>query len=349
MGAELRPVEIGSIESELQRIWREQAGDAHKNDALLAVRTLNLIIYSPECAREDIGSMLDPIVVEHPARVIAIRPASGDEPHAWISVARMRSAGPRNAIGRELISIAAAPEGHRQLRSVIVPLLVHDLPVYLWWRGRPGFGDKLFDDLARAAGRVIIDSDALEDALRDLPAVAQAVPGNAVAFSDLAWARLTPWRQLAAQFFSAPPTGSYLRRLNHIVIEYGGGLQTRAVLLAAWLASRLGWQPVRFEREPLALVCRGDQDIRIEFHQVDAPAGLRTLRLSAADATFTVMRWRETGCFTTASEGAVGALRRRVPQHSESETEMISRELDLPGRDRLYEEALAMARALLER
>ncbi len=348
MAAALKPVEIGNIEDELQRLWREQADESQDEHALLAVRTLNLIIYSPESAREDIGSMLDPLVAQHPARVIAIHARPGGSPHAWVSAARVRSVGPRACIGRELISIAASPEAHRQLGSVILPLLVHDLPVYLWWRGRPGFGLGLFEDLARAADRVILDSDALDDPLRGLPPMAHKVPAINAAFSDLAWARLTPWRQLTAQFFSAPPMASGLRKLNSVAVEYGGPLQSRAVLLAAWLASRLEWQAVRVEREPFALECRGEQDIRIDFCQVDAPAGLRTLRLICGDARFTVTRLRETGCFTTDTEGAAGTLHRRVPQRNETETEMISRELDLPGRDRLYEQALAMARALLE-
>lgn len=344
---ELRPVDIREIEPELRRIWREQARE-HGNDPLVCVRTLNLIVYSPAGDRTDIPSLLEPLVAEHPARVIVLQTAPGDSPRAWVSAAHVRCMTGR-CIGRELIAVTARPEDHRELRSIVLPLLVHDLPVYLWWRGRAGFGLDLFEDLVGAADRIIIDSDEVDDAVAELPRVARAVPGIEGAVSDLAWARLTPWRQLAAQFFTAPPATSYLRRLSNVVLEYGGALPSRAVLLAAWLANRLGWRPSAMNRSPFSLELRGSEGpVRIDFDQTASEGGILSLRLSAEDAAFTITRVPKTGCFVTISDIGGQTLHRRVPQRDESEAQMINRELNLPGHDVLCEQAMALARALLE-
>ncbi len=344
---DMRPVEVDRIESELRRLWREQAGARPGGEPLLLARTLNLIVYSPDAPHEEIPALLDPLVVEHPARVIAIHPAPGKSAHAWISTAHMHAVAPGRCIGRELITIECGPEAHRKLRSLVLPLLVADTPVYLWWRGRPGFGADLFEDLASAADRVIIDSDALASPVDDLARLASAVPQIGKAVTDLAWARLTAWRQLAAQFFESPATSSYLPRVRSMVVEYGGELPAHALLLTAWLASRLEWRARSRTRQPLALDLQGPQAVHVEFRPNAQGRGVAALQLAADDARFSIRRTAQG--FVTSSEIGGKALKRHVPRTDESETQMISRELDLPGRDRLYEDALAMVRTLLER
>lgn len=348
---EAREVDVRNIEGELQRLWREQAdASPERGEPLVSVRTLNLVVYSPETRHEDIAALLDPLVAEHPGRVIAIDAVPGAPSQAWISATPARTMGAGRCIGRELITIAAPPEAHRELRSVVVPLLVPDLPVYLWWRGRPGFGVKLFDDLARVADRIIIDSAELEDPRSELPGLAEAVHAAESAVSDLAWARLTSWRQLVSQFFDAPNCSPFLNRLRDVVVESEGELQSEAVLLAAWLASQLGWQPfAMYPGAPFSLELRhGGNPVRIDFrHGPSSQRGLSRLQLATGDATFGVARTPEPG-FVTTSEIDGKTLHRRVPQAEEDETQMINRELDLPGHDLLYEHALAMARAMLE-
>ncbi len=341
MGSDARAVDVRHIEPELRRLWREEAGAPPHGEPLLRARTLNLVVYSPESPREQIPALLDPIVVEHPARVIAIHPAPGKPAQAWISTKHMG-----RCIGRELVTIECSPEANRELRSVVLPLLVPDLPVFLWWRGRPGFGVGLFEDLARAADRIIIDSDALESPLDELAELARAASVVRGAVSDLAWARLTPWRQLSAQFFESSATSPYVERLNYIALEYGGELPAHALLLCAWLASRLGWQRGALTRNPLAFEFHGPQRVHVEIRRSQEPRGVAALRLSANGAEFTVTRLPQGFATTTAIAGNV--LERQVPCTDESETQMISRELDLPGRDRLYEEALAAIRGLLQ-
>src|SRR5438105_4071469 len=86
----------------------------------------------------------------------------------------------------------------------------------------------IFQRLAASAGRVIIDSANLQNPLTDFPQVEQIIklcPDSAI--SDLAWSRITQWRQLTAQFFDGPVQASYFPQLRSIVVEQttasGGG------------------------------------------------------------------------------------------------------------------------------
>src|SRR5207245_2138248 len=114
-----------------------------------------------------------------------------------------------------------------------------------------------------AAGREAIDlirGGMGEDPVQPIgvPAERAAAPGRTAArvaapcaFSALDWARLTPWRELVAQCFDSVETRPYLDRLTEVQIEYedlsnGARVQRgQSLLLAGWLASRLGWEPAR--------------------------------------------------------------------------------------------------------
>ena len=70
-----------------------------------------------------------------------------------------------------------------------------------------------------------------------------------IAVTDMNWGRLTPWREMVAGFFDPPNIRPYLDRIGHVNIEYampeshhGPINRSQALLVAGWLASRLGWE-----------------------------------------------------------------------------------------------------------
>ena len=81
---------------------------------------------------------------------------------------------------------AAAPA------SVVMPLLVSDLPVFLRWRGPLPFGAPELEQLVGVADRLVVDSREWPDRAptsRALPALF-----DRIAVSDISWARTEPWR-----------------------------------------------------------------------------------------------------------------------------------------------------------
>jgi glucose-6-phosphate dehydrogenase assembly protein OpcA len=162
---------------------------------------------------------------EHPARVLAV--VLGDK-RGRGSVSA--SVGIGNGWGGETALIKLTGEVAKHPESVVLPLLLPDSPVVVWWpHGAPA--DPAADPLGRLAQRRITDSAAVSrNRSRVLARVCAAhAPGN----TDLAWTRLTPWRALLAAALDQHPlkvTGA------SVSAERGN---PSADLLAAWLESRL--------------------------------------------------------------------------------------------------------------
>ncbi|MER6013154.1 glucose-6-phosphate dehydrogenase assembly protein OpcA [Streptomyces bluensis] len=114
-------------------------------------------------------------------------------------------------------------------QSVVLPLLLPDAPVVVWWPvGAPR--DPAKDPLGALGQRRVTDSYSTEKPIDELRARAESYePGD----TDLAWARITPWRsvlaaaldQVSCEVISAEVTGE----------EFNPSVE----LLAMWLADRL--------------------------------------------------------------------------------------------------------------
>jgi glucose-6-phosphate dehydrogenase assembly protein OpcA len=114
--------------------------------------------------------------------------------------------------------------------SVVLPLLLPDAPVVVWWPvNAPEVPAK--DPLGALAQRRITDMYAVEaplDALRQR--VASYTPGD----TDLAWTRLTPWRSMLAAALDQART-----EIRSAAVESESD-NPSAELLARWLEARLG-------------------------------------------------------------------------------------------------------------
>jgi glucose-6-phosphate dehydrogenase assembly protein OpcA len=162
---------------------------------------------------------------EHPARVLAV--VLGDK-RGRGSVSA--SVGIGGGWGGETALITLTGEVAKHPESVVLPLLLPDSPVVVWWP-QDAPADPAADPIGRLAQRRITDSAAVgRNRSRVLGQLCAAhAPGN----TDLAWTRLTPWRALLAAALDQHPlkvTGA------SVSAERGN---PSADLLAAWLAYRL--------------------------------------------------------------------------------------------------------------
>ncbi|MFE5867953.1 glucose-6-phosphate dehydrogenase assembly protein OpcA [Streptomyces roseifaciens] len=119
-------------------------------------------------------------------------------------------------------------------QSVVLPLLLPDAPVVVWWPvGSPVNPDK--DPLGALGQRRVTDAYAAEDPVKEISArSAHYTPGD----TDLAWARITPWRSMLAAAMDQQHADVVSAEVE------GEGYNPSAELLALWLADRLG-VPVR--------------------------------------------------------------------------------------------------------
>jgi len=113
--------------------------------------------------------------------------------------------------------------------SVVLPLLLPDAPVVVWWPVQaPESPSK--DPLGALAQRRITDLYAAEDPLKALETRARSyAPGD----TDLAWTRLTPWRSMLAAALDQART-----KITSSAVEAEAG-NPAAELLARWLEARL--------------------------------------------------------------------------------------------------------------
>src|SRR5262249_9498978 len=137
---------IAEIEIELARIWAHQdlgTGDDGQDGHHVAARTsvLNLIVVArrPEIAERSAATM-QALTGRHPARTVVTQSADPDGP-SWLD-ARVEAhcIMPREDATEtcaETIHITCGGEAGRHLAAIATPLVVHDLPVAVWWPGEP--------------------------------------------------------------------------------------------------------------------------------------------------------------------------------------------------------------------
>jgi glucose-6-phosphate dehydrogenase assembly protein OpcA len=258
-----RATTIPGIEHELARFWalpQVHAAAADPAERTIAARTsvLNLVVVarSPELG-ERAASTLSMLTGRHPSRTLILVATDPDGPdwlHAQVKAYCMvPRAGAPETCAEQIYATAGGDTG-RHLGAIVAPLLVHDLPVTLWWPGDPPFGSPLARDLIGMADRLAVDGSSWAGSGLDRLRALAALGGGPLAISDFALMRQARWREAVASVFDRPEFLPYLRSLRRISVTYGthGGPDAEArtnivkpVYHVAWLASRLGLHVVR--------------------------------------------------------------------------------------------------------
>jgi glucose-6-phosphate dehydrogenase assembly protein OpcA len=258
---------IEEIEQELARIWAQESlaidvdvdGD-HVNERHIAARTsvMNLVVIArrPEIGERS-AATIQSLTGRHPSRTLVIQPADPDGP-AWLDAQIVAHCVTPSADApetcAETIQMTCGGEAGRHLDAIVAPLLIHDLPVTVWWPDEPPFGTAPVNDLLAMADRLVVDGSSWHGTgltqLRKMAALAEEFP---IAISDFALVRQSRWREAIAAIFDIPDFLPYLRHIRRIAVAYGvrdeGGAESANIVKplyhAAWLGSRLGMKVVR--------------------------------------------------------------------------------------------------------
>ena len=367
-------IDVGKIEKELAAMWKPADGskEASAESGVTRACALNLLVYATlEDDRAAIDAMLDAVCEQHPSRTLILmadREASAPKLDAYVSTRCRMLGGGRRQICGEQVTIEAAGAALETVGSAIAPLLVPDVPVFLWWKDIPHYEDKLFNRMTAMADRIVIDSASFDHPHEDLSRLAQIIQerSRGMSVSDLNWGRLTAWRTLMASFWDVPDYLPHLEKIDRVVVEYDppdalpAEIAPKALLAIGWLATRLGWQlegkGEQSEQEGASFLFGSTQgkinvSLRPAESQWQVDGMLVSLTLSASDSgaefrvSFSEDRKR---LETEAGVGGARSVGRVLSYEQKTEGQRLSRELSLLQRDVIYEEALFVAARLLE-
>jgi len=361
---------IDALERELARLRRAAVAHARERGQTLArASVLNLVVYAERevHARRAARTVAD-LALRHPSRAIVLlgdRDRDGVVASVQLHCHVPQSDGAQPVLYEQILARVRGDFDER-VASVVIPLLVPDLPVFLWWTGTPPSDARHLDDLVTLADRFIIDSADFARPDHTLPEVAR-LARHRVAITDLNWARLTHWRELIAQFFDVPAWLPFLDGITGIRAGFAVDMDGRdihpsqALLLLGWLSSRLGWRPVEAlaPSEAGGLLFRmGRADgapimvrLRPRFERGLDAGDVSGIRIQAAygreTAEFVIKRAPdERHATATAIIGGVVRSERVVPLPALGIRELLGEELAIARNDHVYEVALAALMAL---
>jgi len=260
LSGKLAQVDIARIEKELKALW-QSASDSGEGSSVTRSCAINLILYSEDNDAETVAAeVLDDIATHHPCRAILAISRAADKPalEAWVSArCHLTDSKTHKQICCEQITVRSEGNGPQNLASVVLPLVISDLPVFLWWRAKtvslanvkpflPSV-DELIIDSQKDEGVANFFADVMTVVKSYLKEKEQAH----IVVSDLNWRRCLLWREALALAFDEKANRlplSALKQIQKIQIAYGAGGSERtggvnqALLYVGWLANRLQWK-----------------------------------------------------------------------------------------------------------
>ncbi|MEU0805126.1 glucose-6-phosphate dehydrogenase assembly protein OpcA [Streptomyces sp. NPDC005970] len=191
---------------------------------------LTLVIVTDEANHYDALKAAADASQEHPSRILVVikRPGRSPRERGQSRLDAEVRVGGADGSG-ETVLLRLRGELAQHAESVVLPLLLPDAPVVVWWPvDAPDHPVR--DPLGALAQRRITDTYAVERPLRELAArAASYAPGD----TDLAWTRLTPWRSMLAAALDQARAS-----VTSAVVESEAD-NPSAELLARWFADRL--------------------------------------------------------------------------------------------------------------
>jgi glucose-6-phosphate dehydrogenase assembly protein OpcA len=245
---------VAEIERKLARRRCQEEADGVPD---LRTSTMTHLVWAPPEWIDRAKRVLAGLAERHPARTIFLVPLPGrrSEIEADATVHTFELGGGRDVLS-EVIELRLRGDAARHPASLVLPLLISDLPVFCRWRGQPDWDGEALGELMDVVDRLVVNSSewsGLPRGYRNLAGIF-----DRVATSDIVWRRTLPWRVALAGRWPG------IREARRLTVE---GPRGDALLLAGWLRSRL--------RREIALTRRAADEVRavrVDGEAVDPPA-----------------------------------------------------------------------------
>jgi len=248
---------VSDIERQLGRLRALEAADGMPE---LRTSTMTHIVWCPPEWHRKARATLAGLAERHPARTIFLIPEPGPraEIDARAELKDFQLPGMSHEVISEVIQIRLRGSAARHPGSIVVPLLVSDLPVFCRWRGEPKWGSTELEEIVGVTDRLVVDSSEW----RRVPAAYSSLASlfGQVAVSDIAFSRTLPWRRRLAELWPAIGAITTLR------VE---GPRADAELIAGWLRARLKREVTLTRRAAGALTA-----IWVDGERIESPGEL---------------------------------------------------------------------------
>lgn len=211
----------------VSRIARTLVKVREEGGAVALGRVLTLVIVTTHGLEEEAIEAANDASREHPMRVIVLITDTAHDPQPHLD-AQIRVGGDAGA--SEVVVLRAYGDAAENQEGLITGLLLPDAPVVAWWPDYPP-ANPATSAIGRMAQRRITDASTKPYSKSRLSDLAGSYrPGD----TDLAWTRLTHWREQLAAVLDQPPYEPVTA-----VEVIGASTSPSTCLLAAWLRLKL--------------------------------------------------------------------------------------------------------------
>ena len=339
------PVEIGQIGRELKKLWEADGGTATR---------ASLINFAVYCEGAEMGGRNTEFIGEftrdHACRALLIIA----EPHApemkiqaWINAHCHLSQAGAKQVCCEQISFLLEGRASKLIPNIVFANLDSDLPLVLWWQAE--FPVRIDGQLLSWVDRLVFDSLKWTQPAKQLNRLLAWLEksGSHLAMCDLNWTRSLHLRQALAQMFDHPENRKILDDMTTVAICHAADFRSTALLLVGWFAAQLKLELKSSEEDSVVLATEEDREIAFDL----ACEGARSIgccKITSPDGSVEVARDKSGDFFEVKVRLADGrAYDHLLPAGNNRSTSLLTEELALGGRHRVYIKALAVAKELL--
>jgi glucose-6-phosphate dehydrogenase assembly protein OpcA len=339
------PVEIGQIGKELKKLWDADGGTSTR---------ASLINFAVYCEGAESGERNTEFISEftrdHACRallIIAEPRATEMKIQAWINAHCHLSAAGAKQICCEQISFVLEGRASKLIPNIVFSNLDSDLPLVLWWQA--DFPVRIDGQLLSWVDRLVFDSQKWSQPAKQLTRLLTWLEksGSHLAMCDLNWTRSLHLRQALAQMFDHPGNRHILDGMTTVAISHAPGFRSTALLLVGWFAAQLKLELKSYEENSVVLATADDREIAFDL----ACEGVRSIgccTITSPDGRVEIARDKTGDFFEVKVEFPDGrTYQHLLPAGNNRSTSLLTEELALGGRHRVYIKALAVAKELL--
>ncbi len=329
----LDPISPTQIEKEIQKELSAVSA------AFTRAGLFNLIIFKQASQKNPVEASLNYLLGKRPARIIHIESGFSGPSRAHVS-ARCYPYRKDSEVCFQEIHIRNGADNIGRDPGFWSPLIIREIPVYIWWLEPLIPFPELFRKTDETADRFLIYSSYNEEPAENPLSIFRSLcawgdRGYGTSFSDFSWHRILPLRIGTARLFDPVAERIMLTEIASLCLS--GGSSSEALLYSFWLAARLGWEAREIETDGLSFRDSGRKTVKVRHEKKTPLENGYMIEFEIRDGKKLSLRSKKEGCVTlTRPDSECQTMRLPVPGPGE----ILLKEVDSLKADLLFYEAI---------